>query len=64
MERKCEHNPGLIDCDRKTCALCGWEPKEAERRLREIETKGLRRDERGVGFFAVRTVIHGGSAAI
>ena len=36
MERICQYNEGVI-CDSDECYHCGWDPKVAKARLREIE---------------------------
>ena len=41
LARLCIHN-GACDCTDKRCSVkCGWNPKGAEARKNDIQTKGL-----------------------
>lgn len=45
--RTCTHNQGCI-CEEVRCSVkCGWNPKEAKARQREIKTKGLTENKDG-----------------
>ena len=43
MDRiQCKHNPGVGCSDPSKCAVCGWNPAEARRRLEEQKAAILR----------------------
>ena len=53
-ERDCKHNSGVI-CKHNECNnRCGWNPKEAKARQREIRTKGLTKREDGINRLTIK----------
>lgn len=51
--RDCIHTPNVL-CDRTTCKTCGWEPKEARRRMERIDRGELLKDRDGREYLPVK----------
>lgn len=61
-ERTCIHN-GAITCSDARCSIkCGWNPRGANARQKEIRTKGLTMREDGLKRLIIKSK-EGGSGA-
>ena len=52
--RDCPHTPGVICDNQSECKRCGWEQKEAKRRLQAIEDGRPVRNRKGLQYFPVK----------
>ena len=51
--RDCIHTPNVL-CDRPACKGCGWEPKEARRRMERIDRGERKEDKNGLQYLPVK----------
>ena len=54
-ERMCIHNSAIFCSDSRCSVKCGWNPKGAKARQKEIRTKGLTKREDGLKSLIVKS---------